>query len=536
MRDLLILIAVIASAFVLTATPLAQSQLKKMPPPPPLPAASPTPRDTPKPAGEEVGADDVIKVSTNLVTSNALVLGRNRKYVPSLRREDFHIFENGIEQEIAYFAPIERPFDVALVIDNSHSTVFELSEIKAAAVAFVDRMRADDRATIISLADDLTAMVGPTGDQSLLKQAIYKIKPGGNTRLYDAVGLAINQQPANTTRRSALVLLTDGVDNDSRTASYQSNLNDIVSSGVQVYAVQFSTYSLMSKKAARWRRAAPEGSGFSQIDYQRADAYLHQVTELTGTSVYPAASVTSLDQAVAAIAEELHNEYTVGYYPRVAGKSGEVRRLEVRVGQPWLVVRARTSYSFGAAPPTSDDARPVPAALSGVESVAIAHERMEQTRPLDARWVCKGPFVPGDFALVQEGYDSKCPPSTRANDSTNAWFIRRPAPSEIVCKGFLSRNGTDIQIAPIPSGYAVIGQTKTSVCSPSNDPQQPANAWKVKRPASEETVCKGFLIPRGFVVTNQKKEPACPLTKSETNAWVIVPTPYIETRKVWQVP
>jgi len=163
---------------------------------------------------------------------------------------------------------------------------------------------------------------------------------------------------------------------------------------VQVYAVQFSTYSIMSKKAARWRRPAPEGSGFAKVDYQRADAYLHQVTEITGASVYPAANLTTLDQAVAAIAEELHNEYTVGYYPRVAGKFGEVRRLEIRVGQPWLVVRARTSYSFGTATPTREDARQVPATLSGSESVVTSHEPMEQTRPLDARWVCKVPLFP----------------------------------------------------------------------------------------------------------------------------------------------
>ena len=393
MRNALIIITAIFSSFVLAATLLGQSPTR--PPPTLLPAATPTP---PTPSqqqpGEEVGEDDVIKVSTNLVTSNALVLGRNRKYVPSLRREDFHVFENGIEQEIAYFAPIDRPFEVTLVIDNSRSTVFELGEIRDAALAFVDRMRADDRATIVPLTDDFKTAVGPTNDKNVLKQALYNIKPGGNTRLYDAVDFAINQTTANATRRRALVLLTDGVDNDSRTASYQSNLNDIVGSGVQVYAVQFSTYSIMSKKAARWRRPPPEGSGFAQVDYQRADAYLHQIAELTGTTVFPAPSLTSLESAVAAIAEELHNEYTVGYYPRVAGSVGEVRRLEVRVGQPWLVVRARSSYSFGAATSTRDDVRPVPAKLSGAESVAIVPDRLEQTLPLNARWVCKGPFCP----------------------------------------------------------------------------------------------------------------------------------------------
>lgn len=536
MRGVLTLIAAIACISFAATVPFAQSQLKRMPPPPPMPTPSPKPREPVKPTGEEINEDDVIKVSTNLVTSNALVVGRNRKYVPGLRRENFKVLEDGVEQEIAYFAPVDRPFDIVLLIDNSRSAVFELSQIREAAVAFINQMRSEDRATIISLGGEFKDVVGPSNDHQLLKRAVYGIQPGGNTRIYDAVDFAINQTSASATRRKALLLLTDGVDNDSRSASYQTNLNDIVSSGVQVYAVQFSTYSLMAKKAARFRRPAPEGTGFAQVDYQRADAYLHQITDLTGTSVYPAATLRNLDEAVAAIAEELHNEYTIGYYPRVPGKVGEVRRLEVRVDQPWLQVRARSSYSFGSGTQIAEATRPVPATLSGAESIAVLHDRMEQTRPLNARWVCKGPFVPGDFALVQEGYNSKCAPSSRANDSTNAWFIRKPEPSETVCKGFLHWNGSDVQIAPIPAGYVVTGETKSTVCSPSNDPQRPANAWNIKRPTKEETVCKGFVIPRGFVVANETATAACPSAIRPKNAWIIILKPYIEQRKIITTP
>src|SRR5205823_5393522 len=87
-------------------------------PPPQTPTSTPANPST----GEEVGEDDVIRVNTNLVTSAALVMGRDRKYVPTLRREDFHVFEDGVEQQLAYFAPVDRPFTVALLIDNSRST------------------------------------------------------------------------------------------------------------------------------------------------------------------------------------------------------------------------------------------------------------------------------------------------------------------------------------------------------------------------------------------------------------------------------
>jgi VWFA-related protein len=502
---------------------------------PQQPAPTPTP---PAATGQEISEDDVIKVNTTLVTSNALVIGRDRKFVPNLSRDDFRLFENDVEQQIAFFAPIDRPFDVALILDNSRSADFELSHIKEAAIAFVNQMRPGDRAAVIALDGDFKDAVQPTSDHNALRRAIYEINVAGGTRLYDAVNFAVNHTLTDVKGRKAILLLTDGVDNDSRDASYQSNLDDIVSSGVQVYAVQFSTYKAMSKKIARARRPAPEGSGFSYVDYQRADAFLHQLTELTGTAVYPAANFRDLDAAIAGIADELHNEYTIGFYPNVAaGGRGEVRRLEVRVSRPWLTVRARSSYSFGGASVAQEQLRPLVAPISQIESLAESTGIVEAKRPLNSRWICKQPFAPGEFALVQEGYDSNCPPSTRANDQTNSWLIRKPGADEVICKGFLNRNGTDIAAAPIPVGYAVVGEAKSTVCSQSNDPAHPMNAWTIKRPSSEETVCKGFPIPRGFVVVNERKKAACPFTPTRpANAWVIIPAYQIENRRLWPRP
>ncbi|MEJ7618477.1 MAG: hypothetical protein WKF30_16270 [Pyrinomonadaceae bacterium] len=71
---------------------------------------------------EEVGADEVVKVDTTLVTIPVSVMDRDGKYIPYLRKDDFRIFEDGVEHEIAYFGATEKPFTVALVIDTSRST------------------------------------------------------------------------------------------------------------------------------------------------------------------------------------------------------------------------------------------------------------------------------------------------------------------------------------------------------------------------------------------------------------------------------
>jgi len=536
-RGVIIVIHIVFLTFSLSATSsIAQSQIKSTTP---APTATPPPMQgnpLSQQAGEEINDDDVIKVTTNLVTSNALVIGRDRKFIPTLRREDFRVFENGVEQPIASFAAVDRPFDVALVIDNSRSTAFELRYIKLAAIAFVAKMRPNDRAAIIAVSEDLGAAITLTNDRQSLIQSIEKIRLAGATRLYDAVDFAINQTLISAQGRKAVILLTDGVDTGSRKATYENNLSDILSSGVQMYSVQFSTSEAAFNQASRIRRPPPEGSGFNRIDYQTADAYLHQVAELTGTTLFPAPSLSDLDAAVANISDELHNEYTIGFYPRSAGKPGEVRQLEVRVNQPWLNVRARTTYSFGGNVAVTRSNNLARAPLSAIESRSPFRAIAETQPTLDARWTCKGPFVPPEFAIVQEGYDSKCPPSTKPSDKTNAWFIRKPGGTEIVCKGFLWRSGSQVEIPAIPKDYVVIGEEHSAICSASSDSKRPANAWRIKRPSSEETVCKGFPIPRGFVVVNDRKSAACPVASRAANAWVIVPKWDIERRRFWSEP
>src|SRR4029077_2373600 len=129
------------------------------PPPPPTlrPAgASPSSQaiqssDPAAPTGpEEVSEGDVIRVNTSLVSVPVSVLDRQGRFVPNLKREDFTVFENGVEQSLAYFEPAEMPFTVALLLDTSPSTHFHLSEIKEAAIEFAKRLRPQDRVLIVS--------------------------------------------------------------------------------------------------------------------------------------------------------------------------------------------------------------------------------------------------------------------------------------------------------------------------------------------------------------------------------------------------
>lgn len=473
---------------------------------------------------QEVDPGDVIRVKTTLVNSPVLVIGRDGKFVPNLRREDFEVFENGIKQEIAYFAPVDNPFTVAILIDTSRSALFDLQDIQEAAIAFVDKMRPNDRAIVVSFSSETTVLAEPTNDREILHRAIRSARPGGNSRVYDAINFVLTSQLARIEGKTALILFTDAVDNDSRNATFDSALQQAARSESLIYPVQFSTYDYMKARSPTTKFTPPEGSGFSEQDYERADVFLHQLAGTSGTGVYPAFDISDLEKAVSSIVDELHNEYSIGYYPRTQGQPGEVRTVQVRVNQPQLVVRARSGYVVDKSGVALRKTEKTSAEVSRLEesSGSIPLPRANEAEPAtDGRWLCKGPDAPSDFAVVKEGFVAHCPPSTRANDQTNAWFIRKPGPTETLCKGFMTVNGREVAGVPVPAGYVVTGEAKSVVCAKSNNAAITANAWEIRLPRQNEVVCKGFPLPRGFVVVDERTVPACPLMRGRRNAWVI---------------
>lgn len=325
------------------------------------------------PAQGEVVEGDVVRVETTLVTVPVSVMDRSGRYIPDLSREDFHIFEEATEQRIAYFATVDQPFTVALVIDTSRSTNFRLEDIQDAAIAFVGQLKEEDRVMVISFDDEIKVLAKPTNDRAELTSAIRRTRTGGGTRLYDAVDLVIKQQLKNISGRKAIVLFTDGVDTTSRRATYESTLRQAEELDALIYPVAYDTSDGLSRVGgmpSQWpplpgRRGGitiglpfPRGpmpgpgggggggGGSNPDDYRRASSYLHDLAQKTGGRFYNGNTLLSISQAFAQVAEELRRQYSLGYYPKRAGQVGQRRQIKVRVNQPNLVVVARDSYIY----------------------------------------------------------------------------------------------------------------------------------------------------------------------------------------------
>jgi len=315
-----------------------------------------------KPGGETVEGD-VIRFDTSLVTVPVSVMDRYGRYVPLLRREQFRLLENGVEQKIAYFATTDSPFSVVLLIDTSGSTQFRLEDIHKAAIDFVDKLKATDSVMVMSFDDRIEVQCKATTDREVISKAIHRTRTGGGTRLYDAVDDILKKQLATIPGRKAVVLFTDGVDTTSHRATYDSTVRLAEESDAPIYSVDYDT-SGMNSIYGGGGIPIPGGrgtilglplptpgipgttSGSNPGDYRRAVRYLHALSDTTGGRFYSGDSLFGIAQAFTWIAEELGRQYSLGYYPTLAGKDGERRQIKVKVTESDLVVKARDSYIY----------------------------------------------------------------------------------------------------------------------------------------------------------------------------------------------
>lgn len=310
-------------------------------------------------APEEVDAGDIIRVNTTLITIPVSAMDRDGRYVPNLLKEDFRIWEDGVEQDVAFFQSVEKPFSVVLMLDTSPSTKFRLEDIQDAAISFVNQLRSDDKVMVVSFSDDINILSEFTTDRRKLHYAIQRSRTDDGTRLYDAVDMVINQQLSRVSGRKAIVLFTDGVDTTSRRADYYSNVTDAQELDALIYPVQYNTRQDMNVppmgRVDIWgtilggifggggRRSS---RGTARNDYEVADRYLQELANSTGGRGYQADSLQNMSQAFANVAEELRRQYSIGYYPKRAPQAGQRRFIRVRARQPNVAVRTRDSYIF----------------------------------------------------------------------------------------------------------------------------------------------------------------------------------------------
>ena len=307
----------------------------------------------PPPPPSKASQEEEIIVDTNLVTTPVTVLDRNGRFIPNLKQKDFKIFENGVAQKVTHFQAETTPFTVILMIDISPSTRYSIDDIRYAAVTFVNQLRPDDKVMVVNFDRQVRVMTEPTSDKKALFTAIYRSAFGSGTSLYEAVDAAINMDFVQTPGRKAVVLFTDGVDTTSRQATYESTVAAVEEVDALVYPIRYNTQARadQSSQVAMIQQNMPPGvmaqlgRGQTDVEYALGKEYLNTIAANSGGRIFEAEAIGDLDKAFKGVADELRQQYAVGYYPDDTGKPGDRKKIKIEViGKPQSIVRSKTTY------------------------------------------------------------------------------------------------------------------------------------------------------------------------------------------------
>lgn len=288
---------------------------------------------------------ETIRVDSNLVDLKVSVVSLTRQLQPTvLGQKDFLVLEDGAVQEISFFAAADTPFDLILLLDLSGSTSDKISLVRKSAKRFVDATRPVDRVGIVTFTDVPAVVSQLTSNRLELKQAIDDIeKPLGGTNFYDALRFVLEDllKRGNGTRRSAVVVMTDGVDNalpDVNGDGSRTSFNELLALVQKTDTLVFPVYLDTEKETIKKRRS-------SALSYVIARAQLEQLAQACGTLIYRAAKLKDLDQVYARVIKDLSTIYSIGYKPTNSLKDGKWRSVVVKLNErPELTARAKSGY------------------------------------------------------------------------------------------------------------------------------------------------------------------------------------------------
>jgi Ca-activated chloride channel family protein len=277
-----------------------------------------------------------LRVETTLVLIPVAVTDSQNRFVLGLQKNDFHLLEDSVEQNVAHFSGEDAPLSVGLVFDESGSMDYKLRTSQAAVAQFLKTMNADDEAFLVEFSDSAKLTVGFTAHADEIQSALKKAQPGGLTAMLDAIDLAVREMKKARNSRKAIVIISDGGDNHSQYTS--AEIESLVrEADVQIYAMGVFEPSL------------PLGLTAEEVSGPRL---LSEIATQTGGRAFAAALMSDLPSVAVRIAVELRNQYVLGYYPKNQTRDGKYRHVQVTLAQPRGVSALKAHWRLGYYAPT----------------------------------------------------------------------------------------------------------------------------------------------------------------------------------------
>ncbi len=282
--------------------------------------------------------DSRIVLEVNRVDVMFTVSDKKGRFVTDLGINDFLVSENKKPQSILEFAAeSDLPLRLAILIDTSNSIRDRFRFQQEAATRFIDGVirPSQDKAAVISFDTSAELVADLTGDTEKLDKAVRELRPGGGTALYDAVYFAardkLMQDQPRTKFRRAMVILSDGEDNNSRYTRDQA-LEMAQKADVVLYTVSTNITRMPTDGDKIMRYFASETGGLAFFPFKAED----------------------LSQSFENIANELRHQYMILYRPEPLKNDGLYHTVDIKIrSRKDLVVRARKGYYAPKASPAS---------------------------------------------------------------------------------------------------------------------------------------------------------------------------------------
>jgi VWFA-related protein len=281
-------------------------------------------------------AQGPFRSAVDLVSLNVIVTDNHDRFVTGLAEKDFAVFEDGVPQNVTYFARTDVPLDLAILLDLSSSMSDKLATVQEAAVGFASHLRPGDRVTIVGVKDTARVLHDLDGDVAGACEAIRRTMASGGTALYNGLYTTIKQmQKVHTAdggeiRRQAIAVLTDGDDTTS-IVTYDDVLALAKQAGIAIY-----TITLKSQYPSALLRAIHDSS--------EADFAMKALAQETGARSFFPTDISQLAGVYSSITNELASQYALGYTSTNPKRDGAFRRIFVRVDEPNVRVRTRSGY------------------------------------------------------------------------------------------------------------------------------------------------------------------------------------------------
>lgn len=295
------------------------------------------------------GAGATLKVDVNLVHVDAMVRDRSGKPMGSLRKEDFRIFEDGVEQQIQFFSRDQLPMAVALVIDRSGSVAPLMGQVQAAAYQALQLLKAGDQVCLFTFAGNVEQLEELTTNRQRVASRIGSIRAGGGTAIVDALSEALRYlNAAAPDKRRAVILISDNIEGNS-----SATVNYVVQLALETEA---SIYSVKVGNDAGGLLGLPgvPGIPMPRLPGLGGDDPVRIIVKETGGEIFDATGGTSIGAALTTAVDRLKLRYTISYASSKSGAArsakGGYHRIEVqlhsRFGRPDAnyTVHARSGY------------------------------------------------------------------------------------------------------------------------------------------------------------------------------------------------